>query len=118
MSKLSDIAVKVNREVAVALARNLKAMPEDKQAWKPLEKGRSALDQVQECALINYWVADFYRTLTVPAFDTEKFEQGKAELDTVEKACAALEASTESLCAAIAAFPVTELDSTITLPWD
>ena len=118
MLNLKDIAVKVNRDVAEALARNLKAMPADKQTWKPLDNGRSALDQVQECALINFWVAEIYRTGSVPPFDGEMFEKGKAELDTVDKACATLAAGTDSLCEAILQLSDSDLEATVTLPWD
>lgn len=118
MASLKEIAVKSNKELAAALVRNLKAMPADRQTWSPLDCGRSALDQVQECAVINKWVAQIYRTREVPPLGGDAFKAEMSALDTLEKACAGLEAATEELCAAIQAFPEAELDSSVTLPWD
>ena len=61
MPTIQELAVKLNREAAQTLIRNVRAMPEDKVTWQPLDKGRTTLSQLQECAIIcgfsNYTVA-------------------------------------------------------------
>ena len=118
MADIQAIGAKVNRDLANGLIRNLKAMPTEKQTWRPLDSGRSALDQVQECAVINAWAAEIFRTRSVPTLGGDEFSRMKTENDTAEKACSALESATGVLSAAILAFPATDLDETVKLPWD
>ena len=118
MADIKKIAVVASQMVSDTLIRNLQAMPADKQDWKPMDLGRSALDQVQECTAINRWIADAYRTHELPPLDGEAFAAVKAELDTVEKACAGLKEATTGLCDAISSQSDADLDLTVTLPWD
>ena len=109
--------IKKNRQVSIGLARTFRAMPPDKQTWRPLEMGRSALDQVQECAGLNRFALEIFRTGEVPGFDTEEFARLKQEHDTADMALSLLKESTDQLVAAIEAFPVERLDEAITLPF-
>jgi hypothetical protein len=117
MPSIQQFAVQATREVAEALARTASAMPPDKQTWKPLDAGRTALDQVQECAGICYFAAQILQTRAVPPMDPDQMAQFKAENDTMEKALAALKAGTETYMSAIEAFPPEHLEETITLPF-
>jgi hypothetical protein len=117
MPTIQQLAAKLNRDVAAGLKRNAAAMPADRVSWKPMDVGRSALDQVAECALIARFGAGLLTDRTTPQMDMEAFQKARAELDTVEKAAAALDAGTDALCAAIEAFPAADLDKTIQLPW-
>jgi len=117
MPTVSQLAAKLNRDAAATLARNIKAMPEEKVTWKPLDNGRSALDQLQECAIISFFGAKLLQTREVPPFDREGFEKLRAENDTPEKALALLDKGIDTLAAAIEAFPPEHLDDTLTLPF-
>ena len=118
MSTITAMAAKMNREVAGGLARSFQAMPPDKQTWKPLDQGRSALSQIQECAGINFWTAQMLRDRAVPPMEEGWMQQLQAQYDTSEKAVAGLQAATDALVAAIEAFLADHLEDTLTLPWD
>jgi hypothetical protein len=109
---------KSTREVANGLERTFLAMPDDKQVWKPLDQGRSALDQIAECAVINAWSAQLLRDRVVPPLDGEAFGKACSELDTGDKAVAALRANTESLASAIESVPDDALEVELQFPWD
>lgn len=114
----SEIAAKLNRQVSDGLARNLAAMPPEKQDWRPEESTRSALQQVQECAVINGWAAEILRTGDVPPLSHDEFARKTSELDTADKAIAALRAATDDLVGVIGSLPDELLDHTIQLPWE
>src|SRR5689334_6139494 len=102
MPTVIELAAKLNREAAEAMARSANVMPDDKVVWKPLDAGRTTLDQIQECGGINFSGAQILQTRSVPPFDDaarQRFEQMKAENDTLEKALALLKAGTDSLVA-------------------
>ncbi|MEJ5170358.1 MAG: DinB family protein [Fimbriimonadales bacterium] len=42
--------IQLTREQLDAVFRNARAVPADKLEWRPLDQGRSVLDQVRECA--------------------------------------------------------------------
>lgn len=89
----------------------------DKATWSPLDKGRTAVNQVAECALIAQLTADILTTQVMPAPDWEAFGKAQAALDTPEKAIAALKEMTANLVAAIEALPESAADTKVTLPW-
>jgi hypothetical protein len=109
---------KATQEVAEGLARTFLAMPADKQVWKPLDEGRSALEQIGECAVINAWCAQIFRDRVVPPLDGEAYARECAKLDSPEKAVAALRAATESLVIAIESLPDDALGTQVQFPWD
>lgn len=113
-----DVIVTDTRKAAETLAANLSAMPDDRQDWRPLDAGRSALDQVQECAVINDFCAAILRDRKTPegwSYDSYKAECAK--LDTPAKAVQALGEATERLAAAITAFPSDALEIEVKLPF-
>lgn len=118
MLTINQIAAKLNRESSEALIRNIEAMPAEKAEWKALELGRSALSQVQECAVIAAMFADTFSNHAMPAMEDDAFGKSMSELDTVAKAVAALRANTENLVKAIEAFPADSLEKTVLLPWE
>jgi hypothetical protein len=117
VSIIKQMAVQMNRSAIDNLVINFDAMPADRQDWQPLDLGRSALSQVQECAIINPFFAAILNTQAVPAMENEAYAAAKAALATPEAARAALAASADTLQAAIEAFPEEKLGETVTLPW-
>ncbi len=110
----------------------LLALPEEKRQWSPLEKGRTALDQVAECAVTNKYIAVIIECACVPngrenltpetraaLNDAEAWNSEKAGLardtDTVT---AALQENTRRLIDAILAAPTASLDTEVKLPWE
>ena len=88
----------------------------DKATWKPLDKGRSAVDQCVECGFVSNLIAGALNTQGLPAFDRDGILAAKADNDTPEKALALLTSGTEALIAAIAAFPADQWDTVQALP--
>ncbi|NLI00558.1 MAG: DinB family protein [Chthonomonadales bacterium] len=117
MNPLKQAAAHMCTTAAQNLRINLEAMPADKQVWRPLDKGRSALEQVQECAVINGFFASILRDQAVPEMQWDAYKAACAALDTAEKAAEALSASAKQLVADIEAFPEDRLDATVTLPF-
>jgi hypothetical protein len=114
---IQQLAKKLNQDAADSLVKNVKAMPEDKATWKPLDQGRSALSQLQECAIICGFTAYTLQNHVLPPDFKDAFAREGAEMDTVDKAIARLEERAAALSAVIEAFPDADLAKTITLPW-
>ena len=118
MTTTVEMAVNANRQAADALARTAKAMPDDKQTWKPLDEGRSALDQVVECGGgMNLFMSRILQNRALPEMNPREHERMVAENDTMEKALALLEKGTVALLSAIESFPKEHLGDTIRLPF-
>jgi len=117
MPTIKQLAAKLNQDATDSLLRNAAAMPADKLEWSPLDAGRTAHNQLAECAVIAKFSVYTLNTRTVPKFDHEAFGKAMAELDTVEKAVAMLKENTDLMVSAIEAFPDEELDTTILMPY-
>ncbi len=104
------------RQSAEGLAVNLKAMPADKAAWKPFDKGRSAFEMVAECGVISRKTAETLCTREDPRMNCTVFRQIQAETDTIEKATQLLQDGTDALVAAIEAFSEEHWEDTVTMP--
>ncbi len=117
MSTVQQLAAKLTQDATDSLARIVKATPADKQEWKPLDEGRTVLSQLQECATAPVFFAKILRDRAVPPMEEGAFERALAELDTVEKALAALDVNTADLLGVMGAFPDEQLAATIVMPW-
>jgi hypothetical protein len=98
----------------MAIAR--KVTP-DKLDWKPLDNGRSTLDQAQEIALCPTWVPGL---LNARGFDPSifgGFEEAKARLTTLDECEAAGRSNLELMKEAINSLPEEDMDVVIDLPW-
>lgn len=96
-------------------------MPADKVEWKPLDQGRSALNQAQECALCPMWAVDLLNDRKPPEWTEElmaEFGRQMAALDSIDKCKAAAQANMEKYKAAVEAFPDADWAETLQLPWD
>lgn len=85
--------------------------------WSPLDKGRTAVDQVAECALITDWVAQTLEDYALAPMDWEGYGAAKSALDTPEKALAALKPATERCIAALGQLPAEKTGDVVELPW-
>ncbi len=107
----------VERQVA-DLIKALAALPEDRRHWKPLDRGRTATDQMAECAMINGVSADIVAQQAWGEIDMAERRRAQAALDTPQKAEAALKESTARLVAGIRATPDAALEIGVTMPWE
>lgn len=89
----------------------------DKMTWRPLDKGRSALDQVQECAGIALLGTQILTTQAMPPMDPSTFEKLRADHDTPAKALQLLSEAADQCARAIETFPDDKMDHKITLPF-
>lgn len=106
----------MNRTAAASLAKVASGLG-DQIEWRPLDKGRSALDQVQECGFMNLFVAQIFEAQAAPPFDRSEMMQIRAAHDTPEKALTFLDESTQRLARAIERFPAEKLNERLTLPF-
>ena len=126
-----EFVAAATQKTAEDLITALLALPEDKRGWRPLDQGRSALDQAAECAVTNRisiavvesaWVQNDPEKLTAALralpTDAESWRRAKAEIDRdAETVAAALRENTEKLAATIRAVPTDALDTEVELPW-
>lgn len=86
-------------------------MPDGKPSWNPMEEGRSALDQVAECALIGESLPGIIANRKMPDFTAEmmeQFDRDKRSMD-LQTATSRLREATAKLCEAIRATPDADL---------
>jgi hypothetical protein len=92
-------------------------VPADKLEWRPLDAGRSTLDQAQEVALCPMWVPGL---LSARGFDPSifgGFEEGKAQLPDLDACEAAANENMKKLIEAVKAFPEAEYQTEVEFPW-
>lgn len=122
VSTVNETAAKLTQQASDKLVKNLNAMPAEKQQWKPPSDGRSAHEQVLECAVINGMAAKIFTDQAFPNFETMDwggmFGKAAAQNDTTEKLIATLEKATADLVAATKAFPADKLGEMVTVPFD
>lgn len=88
--------------------------------WKPLDNGRSALDQLQECAQSPDWYRSILEARNSPKFDPAEMQKMMAEraqwptIDACEKVC---HERAQRLLGVIRTFPNQDLEKTISLPF-
>lgn len=112
---LAAATEKASEDLVAALLR----LPEDKRAWSPDEKARTALDQVIECALLNGYTADLLQSRRWAADAMEVFQRDKAALTAQdwETLHARLQENTARVAAVIRAVPDDALAEDIAMPW-
>jgi len=112
---LADATKKAAEDLVTAYLR----IPEDKRAWSPEGKGRSALDQVVECTLLNRYNAELIRTrqMNPAAMEIYAHERTEAAALDWETLKALLEENTSKAVEAIHSVPEEDLDVSIELPW-
>ncbi len=76
---LQDYLVTATHKAAADLATAFLRLPEDRRGWSPEGKGRTALDQVAECAVLNGYTAELIQTRTWQPDWFGTFPAAKAE---------------------------------------
>lgn len=107
------------KKIANDLIEVIDKLPEDKRGWSPNDKGRTALDQAAECAILNGVIAEIIATRAwVASFNMESFASDKAQLaqDWTTLKALLLE-NAAKVVAAIEATPDEALDIEIAIPW-
>ncbi|HSV73942.1 MAG TPA: DinB family protein [Chthonomonadales bacterium] len=108
------------RSAADQLVKAIQEMPADRADWQPDaagHPGRSALNQVLECAYVNEWAVPLFRDRAAPAFDSEHYRSETARRTTVDEAAEWLMKATTALTAAVAAFPEAQWAAMTTNPF-
>lgn len=99
--------------------RAIRAMPEDKLQWEPLDMGRSAMEQFQEVAQSPLWAVGLLKTMKFE-LDPERMEKMRAEREawtTVDQCEKAARENAELLFDSIRSFPSEDMGKTIHLPF-
>jgi hypothetical protein len=105
------------RNAGTALHDAIAKMPDDRIGWHPEtegNKGRDALDQALECAYLNEWAAQGYRSGQMPGIDWNDYKTQTDARRNKADCLVWLQSSTEALASALADFPQDKLgDATI-----
>ena len=113
---VQEYAANIAEKQAEKLLAAANAVPQDKWNWKPLDRGRSVVSQLAECAVINGGLPSILRDRGWTG-STEDFQAAMAAFDTPEKVSAALLESTQLMAAAIRAVPDDQLAIDVVMPW-
>lgn len=92
-------------------------VPAEKLDWKPLDGGRSVLDQAQEVALCPLWVPGL---LAARGFDPGvfgDFEASKATLPDLDACEATAKENMKKFVDAVKAFPEADYQTEVEFPW-
>ncbi len=92
-------------------------LPEDKHDWKPQDKGRSALSQLAECAVMNTLAAKIVRAGAYQESLMAEWGELLPTLDRPEKAIKQLREGAAALASAIRESPEANLGKEVALPW-
>jgi hypothetical protein len=75
-----EFMIDKTRTAAEEAFRYAKAVPADKIEWKPLDSGRSVLDQAREMAKCPDWAYEIISSNEKPEFNEEKMAETQKEL--------------------------------------
>ncbi len=115
---LQEFLVGSTEKAAADLTAAVLRLPEDKRAWSPMERGRTALHQAAECAVLNKHAAQLVERRVWHADSLEDVMREMAQLaQDWDAVYAALQQNTSALIAAIRAVPGEALTDEVTLPW-
>ncbi len=115
---LQEFVADATRRAAKDLLDAALLLPEDARGWQPLGKGRSALDQIAECAMINGNTVEMIQSRQFPTTDMEAWMQAKTRLAENWGQCAALlQSSAAQSAEAILTVTDDQLPLEIALPW-
>jgi hypothetical protein len=119
--RFQDFICEVTQVAADAAFKAARAVPADKLNWKPLDQGRSVLEQSQELAQCPYWAESIVGDKPMPEMTDELRAQIKAETEswtTVDICQAECNKRLESLFKLYRSLPDEQLEKTKWLPYD
>ncbi len=116
MSVSSATLAQMVRNSAGALGKAASELGEQF-TWKPLDKGRSAHDQVLEVANIYLMTKQIIETGDMPPIDRSAHTQAMQEFDTPDKALKQLEDAADLLAVAVEVAPTERLAKVVRLPF-
>ena len=111
----------VTQKAADEAFRYAKAVPADKADWKPLENGRSVLDQAREMAKCGFWAHELVAGGDLPEWNEENAAKMKVEMEqwkTVEACQAECNKQLTRLFELYKDLPDSRLSETKWLPYD
>jgi hypothetical protein len=111
------MAAERTRKGTLNLIRLLHVTPIEKLAWQPLDCGRSVIEQVIECILVNRKWALTLRQNVYTRLSAESVEQVRELCRDVSQATRLLQESGEELADAILTLPTMQLGDQITAPF-
>lgn len=117
---IKDLMCWKTREAVADLFEAARKTPEDKLNWKPLDGGRSVLNQLQECALSPSWGAGILKNQKAPEFTPElmaEFGKMMEALKTIDECEAKCLENLAILDQTIRTFPDSEWEKTVHLPF-
>jgi uncharacterized damage-inducible protein DinB len=118
-STLHDFLSAATQNAAEELVTAYQRIPDDQQRWRAEGKGRSALDQVIECTLLNGYTADLIQNRHWAEGAMETFTKDKAEAEALDWDVlhSNLLENTRRVIAALQAVPESDLQNPIQMPW-
>jgi len=117
--EIQNFLAEATEKAKANLIKAVESLPDDRRYWSPLDKGRSAVDQAAECAMLNGSTADIIASRAWPTdYSMEQFFQDKSALATSwEKTKALLEETTPKAMAAILSVADEDLKVSVDMPW-
>lgn len=118
--RYQDQVVKLTQKALDDICRSALSVPVEKLEWIPMGKARSVLSQMQEIATSATWFLPLVESGVVPMFDEEMKENHtkfRQTLSHIDDCIAEAKQSTGQLCQAIIAFPDSNLDAEVELPF-
>lgn len=117
--RLQDFIADQTLLAAEELFLQARQIPEDKLAWRAMDEGRTALDQLQECAAAPSSYTNILRREPKAFLDSdrEKRQLAKATWLTVDKCETECRERTAILLEIIRAIPDTALSDSVMMPW-
>ncbi len=118
--RYQDQVVRATQKALDDVCRAALSVPADKLEWVPMGDVRTVLSQMQEVATAGSWFLPIVRDRRQPEFDEHARKEAvrlRKSYDTVEKCVEAARNSTSDLCIAIAAFPDSDLEDEMRLPF-
>ena len=116
-SALQLVAAERTRKGAIDLVQLLQAMPTERLHWKPLSRGRSAMEQVIECVLVNKKWALTLRLGAYTRVPAETVEQLQSRCADNSRLSQLLQETADELAVIILSLPAEQLNGRITAPF-
>lgn len=113
---VQGVAARLTEKAADDLVAVVRAMPEEKARWQPFPDARPVLEQIVECVLANRMWANILRTHVHAMLPDGTAERAYKELDTIEKATAALRETSAELAGVIRSVPEADLGVLVPFP--